>query len=382
MNKEKVAVLYGGRSAEHEISVITALQAIKAIDPLRYDVAPIYLALNGKWYTGDALFELGFYRKMPHSLPLAEETTLLPDPTIGGFTRLPDHEKIPVDICLLAFHGQYGEDGCVQGLLELADLPYTGCGVLSSAIAMNKYQSKVIVKAHGISVLPSVLITKTEAIRDLAAARRKILRTLLFPLFVKPNHLGSSLGISIATDEPSLNAALAKVFQYDESALIEPQVKNLMELNVAVLDGDPPSASVPEMPIASEGILSYEDKYLRGGSKTRGSSSSGMAGLTRVLDPPNLDSTIKHRLVTDAIRAFTLLDCSGVCRLDFMFDLDSGVLYFNEINPIPGSLAYYLWDKSEPSILCTELIDRLLQQAKERKALQRSLKKDLDFQAL
>ena len=381
MNKEKVAVLYGGRSAEHEISVITGLQAIKAIDPLRYDVIPIYLALNGKWYTGNSLFERSFYKQIPHSLTQAEEVTLLPDPTVGGFTRLPERGTIPVDICLLAFHGQYGEDGCVQGLLELADLPYTGCGVLSSAVAMNKYQSKVIAQAGGIPVLPSVLVTKPEAIRDLAAARHKILQTLSFPLFVKPNHLGSSIGISIATDETSLNAALAKVFQVDESALIEPQVKNLMELNVAVLDGDPPVASVLEMPIASEGILSYEDKYMRSGSKT-GESSSGMAGLTRVLDPPDLDSSIKQQLVTDAVQAFTLLDCSGVCRLDFTYDLDSGSLYFNEINPIPGSLAYYLWDKSEPPILYTELLDRLLQRAKERKALQRSLKQDLGFKAL
>ncbi|NGX42541.1 MAG: D-alanine--D-alanine ligase A [Chlamydiae bacterium] len=382
MNKEKVAVMFGGRSAEHEISVITALQAIQAIDPLRYEAIPVYLSLNGKWYTGDALLNRQFYKNLPHTLSQAEEVSLLPDPAVGGFTRLPNQQKIPVDLCLLAFHGQYGEDGCVQGLLELAGLPYTGSGVLSSALTMNKYQCKAVLQAHEISVLPSVLVTKTEAIDSLESARNKILKSLRYPLFIKPNHLGSSVGISMAKDERTLNAALAKVFQYDDTALVEPHIEQLLELNVAVLEGEPPIASVIEIPIASKEALSYEDKYMRGGSKTTGGQSSGMAGLTRIIDPVDIDPTLKDQLKSEAIKAFNLLECSGVCRLDFIYDLKEETLYFNELNPIPGSLAYYLWDKAEPPLLYTELLDRLLQSAKKRKAMHYSLRKNLGFHAL
>ena len=379
MTKENIAVMYGGRSAEHEISVITALQAVRALDPARYTAIPIYLALNGKWYTGSRLFDRSAYKNMPAMLSQAQEITLLPDPTIGGFSRLPDLETLPIDVCLMAFHGQYGEDGCLQGLLELADLPYTGCGVLASSLTMDKAQAKARIKGKGVPVLPGVLVTKEEAILNLAGAKERILQKLQFPLFVKPNHLGSSIGISSADDMASLDAALAKVFQYDSAALVEPQVKRLMELNVAILDGDPPITSAIEMPVASSGALSFEDKYLRGGSKTSGGNSAGMAGLTRVIDPPDLDPGVKKRVIAHALTAFKALGCSGVCRLDFSFDIDTGILYFNELNPIPGSLSYYLWDTT---LLYTELLNRLLERAKARKAMQRSLKRELGFRAL
>lgn len=382
MSREKVALMYGGCSAEHEISVITALQTMQAIDSLSYEVIPIYYALSGKWYTGDALFERKTYKNFSREVSYLEEVTLLPDPTVNGFTRLSKKGTIDVDICFLAFHGQYGEDGCIQGLLELADLPYTGSGVLSSAIAMNKYQSKIIAQSYGIPVLPSVLAKKSEAIENLKTLKEKILHSLTFPLFVKPNHLGSSIGISAATNERNLYAALAKVFQYDDAALIEPKISHLLELNAAVLDGIPPVVSVIEIPVARKGALSYEDKYLRKGTKCQGEQSAGMAGLTRVVDPVDIDPFVRKLLIDAAKKAFISLGCSGMCRLDFMLDMDKKQLYFNEINPIPGSFAYYLWEKSDPPILYTELIDQLLRQAKTRKTLQRSLKRNLGFKAL
>jgi D-alanine-D-alanine ligase len=295
---------------------------------------------------------------------------------------LPSQKKLPIDICFLAFHGQYGEDGCVQGLLELADIPYTGSSISSSAVAMNKFQSKSIVLAHGIPALPSVLATKKDSIRHLPQVQNKILNALQFPLFVKPNHLGSSVGISKANDISQLNAALAKVFQYDDQALVEPCLEKLLEINVAVLDGNPPIASVVEIPIATAGALSYEDKYLRGGSKSTGGQSSGMAGLSRIIDPVDLKTTIKEEVIALALHSFELLDCSGVCRFDFMYDLQKEKLYFNEVNPIPGSFSFYLWDKAKPRILYTELIDRLLTSAKERKSMQRSLNREFGFYAL
>lgn len=382
MKKEKIAVMYGGNSAEHEISVITALQSIQAIDSQKYEVIPVYLALNGKWYTGDELLNKDFYRRTPHSFALLQEVTLLPDPSREGFIEIPSQKTIPVDVCLLAFHGQYGEDGCVQGLLELADLPYTGCGVLSSSVAMNKFHSKSVVMAHGIPTLPSVLVSKSEVIDDLFKTREKILQTLQYPLFVKPNHLGSSIGIAKASNGEELNTALAKVFQYDDQALVEPCIETLLEINVAIMDGNPPAVSLVEIPIAIEGALSYEDKYLRGGGKVTGGQSAGMAGLSRIIDPSDLDQSIKERVINDALRSFQLLDCSGVCRFDFMLDTKHLKTYFNEVNPIPGSFSYYLWDKGDHRVLYTELIERLLENAKKRKAMQRSLNRNFGFHAL
>lgn len=377
-----LAVMFGGRSIEHEISVITALQAILALDPTKYRVFPVYLALNGKWYTGDSLLERNFYKTLPGGYEQLTEITLLPDPTIGGFTNRKTDKTFPVDRCLLCFHGQFGEDGCVQGLLELADLPYTGSRVLSSALTMSKSHTKDLLRAYDIPSLPHVIVRKEDAIADLARVKEEILTTLTFPLFIKPNHLGSSIGITKAVDHASLDQALAKVFLYDSIAIAEPYIDKLMEINVSILDGDPLKTSVVEIPIASEDALSYEDKYLKGGSKNSGSESQGMAGLTRVINPKDLDPNIKQQVITLAEKAFRALSCSGVCRFDFMVDLENDRLYFNEVNPIPGSLAFYLWDQAEPRVLYTELLDQMIERCTSQKSVQRSLKRDFGFHAL
>lgn len=377
-----LAVLFGGRSIEHEISVITGLQAILALNPKKYKILPVYFALNGKWYTGDPLLERSFYRKLPAAYSDLTEITLLPDPSIGGFKDLALNRTYPVDRCLLCFHGQYGEDGCVQGLLELAGLPYTGSRVLSSALTMSKSHTKLLLQALNIPCLPHVVVDKQEAVSDLAAVRKKILDTLRYPLFIKPNHLGSSIGIAKATDKNSLDRALAKVFLYDSAAIIEPYLDNLLEINVSVLEGDPPRSSAVEIPIASQEALSYEDKYLKGGAKSTGGSSQGMAGLTRMIDPQDLDLKIKQGVINHALKAFKELSCSGVCRFDFMLDTSTETLYFNEANPIPGSLSFYLWDRTEPKLLYSELLDVLIERCAHKSALQRSLKKDFGFQAL
>lgn len=385
--RENVAVLFGGRSSEHEISVITGLQAIQAIDPYRYNIFPIYVAPNGHWYAGKALLDKKFYRNWSDNLNKVEEVTLLPHPGHKCFSSVGKAStEIPVDICFLAFHGQYGEDGCVQGLLELTDIPYTGCGVAASAVAMNKYQCKIIVEAHGIPVLPAITVSRQEAISDLTALRKKIKSTLgltTYPLFVKPCHLGSSVGVSSAHDDQSLNAALAKAFRYDDEAIIEPCLSNLMEINIAVLDGTPPIASVVEIPIAtSGGTLTYADKYLRNATKSSESRTEGMASLSRIIDPVDLPKEIKQEVTRHALKAYTLLKCSGISRFDFMFDKDKGQLYFNELNPIPGSLAFYLLEKTDPVLLYTEVLHRMLQRAKELKFQKLALDRNIIFKAL
>lgn len=377
-----LAVMFGGRSIEHEISVITALQAVLALDPEKYRVFPVYLALNGKWYTGDPLLQREFYKTLPEGYENLTEITLLPDPSIGGFTNRKTDETYLVDCCLLCFHGQFGEDGCVQGLLELSDLPYTGSQVLSSALTMSKSHTKDLLRAYRIPSLPHVTVSKEEAIADLSAVKGEVLKTLSFPLFIKPNHLGSSIGITKAIDQPSLDRALAKVFLYDSIALVEPYIDRLMEINISILDGNPLKTSVVEIPIASEDALSYEDKYLKGGSKSSVSESQGMAGLTRVINPKDLDPSIKQQVITYASQAFRALNCSGVCRFDFMYDFEDDRLYFNEVNPIPGSLAFYLWDQGEPRMLYTDLLNQMIERCTSQKSIQRSLKRDFGFHAL
>lgn len=388
--KKNIAVLFGGRSSEHEISIITALQAVEAMDRLRYHVIPVYIDLQGKWYTGEPLLEQGFYKDLSKNLLKVQEVTLLPDPAIKGIVpvspkgRISLQDVIPVDVYFLAFHGQYGEDGAIQGLLEMANAAYTGCGVMSSAVAMHKYQCKVFLQGHGIPTLPSTVISRQDAINNLKEVQQRIFshpQLNAFPLFIKPCNLGSSIGISATHDLPSLNAGLANVFKYDEAAIIEPCITNLLEINVAVLSGNPPIASVVEIPISSNHALTYEDKYMREGGKSS-NASQGMAGLTRIIDPKDLDADLKRNVIAMAIKSFSLLGCSGIGRFDFIVDLKDGRLYFNELNPIPGSLAFYLWEKNTPPILYTHVIDRLIEEAQQRKFQRLALQRNVGFKAL
>ena len=385
---KNLAVLFGGRSVEHEISVITALQLINVLDVERYRPIPVYIAQSGRWYTGEALLNKEFYKKLPASLSQVQEVTLLPVPRIGGLTVLQPKkhgEVIPVDIYFLAFHGTYGEDGCIQGLMEMADVAYTGCGVLSAALGMNKYQCKTHLSANGIPVLPATVVHRDEGRKSLTAVRDRILSTPgleQFPLFVKPCNLGSSIGISVASDIAGLNAALVNTFRYDSQAIVEPCVKDILEINVAVLEDDEPVASVVEMPVSTSGVLTYEDKYLRGEGNKQAGESQGMASLTRVIDPKDLNAELKQAAIEYALKAFKVLGCSGVARIDFIIDSTTAQIYFNEINTLPGSLSFYLWVKSEPPLLYTELLNRIIERAEMRQRTKVALRRNEGLRAL
>ena len=389
MKKQNLAVLFGGRSVEHEISVITALQLINVIDVTQYNIIPVYIAQTGRWYVGDKLLEKDFYRKLPNSVKSATEVALLPVAGSKGLTYLSgSNDTLPVDIYFLAFHGTFGEDGCIQGMLEMADATYTGCGVLPAALGMNKYQCKIMLKAMGIPVLPAVMIDRRDAQKDLAAVRAEIMSTPgleQFPLFVKPCNLGSSIGIGVAKDEQTLNACLVNTFRYDSHAIVEPCVKEITEINISVLeDDDEITTSVIEMPVSLSGVLTFEEKYLRddGGKKTGGSESQGMASLSRIIDPPDLNPELKQAALGYAKKAFKVLGCSGVSRIDFIIDASCDKLYFNEINTLPGSLSFYLWMKSSPPLVYTELLNRIIRQAQKRQVTKLSLKRQEGMRAL
>jgi D-alanine-D-alanine ligase len=384
--KLNVGVLFGGRSVEHEVSIITGLQILKALDTEKYNTVPIYISPQGAWYTGAALLQSGVYlRFKPRDLAL-REVTLLPKPNVGGLIYLNDRKVLPIDVFLPAFHGDFGEDGCIQGLFELADIPYTGSNVAASAVAMDKYLCKSICRDHGIPVLPAVTVRKDEIQGDFVGLVRRLIKTPGlddFPFFIKPCHLGSSIGISKAYNERDFANGLVKVFRHDYVALVEPLVESMFEINVSVLRDAQGvvRASVVEVPHTESGLLSYEEKYMRGGKKGQGSV-GGMASLIRTINPVMLDSSIKNSVINMAVRAYQALGCGGAVRFDFMHDNQSGQIFFNELNPLPGSFAFYLWIESQPPLLYTELLDEIIASALRSRGVMAGLEKFIGFRAL
>jgi D-alanine-D-alanine ligase len=393
--RERILVAYGGQSVEHEISVITALQAMQSLDPTRYEVIPLYISPKGSWHTGTALFSRNFYKKWNENLSQTQALACLNTSQYPGLYPIYNQQvdlssPLLIDVALMAFHGQYGEDGCLQGVFECAGIPYTSSPVAASAIAMNKHLCKSIVSKCGLRTLPSFLLTREnvrrQGLETHAHACLKVIEAAGFnpwPLFIKPNNKGSSIGVGKASHFNELKQAMAYALRFDHEVLIEPCIDKLLEINVSVLDDDPIRVSVVEIPVASDKILSYEDKYLRGGKNKTGSTpSQGMAGLTRKIDPHDLDIHIRHQAQEWAKKAFLEIGCSGVVRIDFMLDLASGHLYFNELNSIPGSLAFYLWEQSHPRLLYPELLEKLITRAKYRKDQSLCSERQIEFKAL
>lgn len=384
-DKIRVAVLFGGRSTEHEISIITGLQALDALDATRYEAFPVYIDLDGNWYTGAPL------RKRENFLPTSETldqcvrvslsshpgAQLTPiDVATGWFARKPS--PIPVDVFFPAFHGAYGEDGCLQGLLEFIDAPYVGCGPLAAALGMNKHASKKLLMQSDVPVLPDILLDRREwdpSQAHLTVA--EILRNLDLPVMVKPCNLGSSIAISAAYDEEQLMVSLAGAFSFDHQVLVEPLVQDMYELNIAVLNDSPPRVSAIERPVREKSMLTFEDKYMKNAKKSD-SGGEGMASLQRDIEPQDVPNEIKTEVREIAIKAFQALDCRGVSRFDFIVDRATQSLYFNEVNTLPGSLAYYLWEKAEPRLAFTELLTLLIEQTRNEWKLRRSIRRRLE----
>jgi D-alanine-D-alanine ligase len=283
-----------------------------------------------------------------------------------------------VDVFVPVLHGTFGEDGCIQGLLELGGCAYVGGGVLASAAGMNKRITKIVASHAGVPVVPwlscerAVLDRGHDWLTDLAA---EVEATFGWPVIVKPCNLGSSAGVSTATSTAELIAAVLRVFEYDVEALIEPFIKNRLELNVAVAGLDVPVASVTEMPITSQASpLSFSEKYKKQGRKSIGSS-EGMAGALRILDPEDLPAEMRAAAQRYAMTVFAALGCEGISRIDFLIDADRNELFFNEINTLPGSLAFYLWSAAPHYWTITELLTRLVARAERLRAMKRGLQR-------
>jgi D-alanine-D-alanine ligase len=374
-DKQRVAVFFGGRSPEHDVSVVTGLQVLQAIDSARYDAFPIYINPAGEWLSGEPLAERRNYlpdaalraRLASVSLDASaqDQGTLIP--RAAGLFRRP--QPIHFDIAVLAFHGTKGEDGQIQGLCELANVPYTGMRTLASAVLMDKAATKRMLAGTGIPLLPHVTLERPAQglmlPRDtLAAASGKI----GFPAIAKPNHLGSSIGVAKVDDLDELAATLPQILKLDRLVILEPYVPNLVEYNVAVskISGRVRTSAI-ERPKRVEELLDFKQKYLSGGSKKSGVKqpgqlSQGMLSLTRDLNP-ELPAAAEANIRSWAERAFETVGGTGAPRIDFLSNAATGEIWLNEINPCPGSFGYFLWEAGKPPTLFTELLTGLIEEA-------------------
>ena len=380
--KIKLAVLFGGRSVEHEISVISAIQAIGAVNKEKYDVIPIYITKGNEMYVGEHIGDIEAYKNIDALLAQSTRVNLISD---GGRTLIVKYphkafSKDVIDYIDVAFpivHGTNVEDGTLQGYLQMLNLPYVGCDVLSSAVGMDKYVMKTVFKDNGIPVLDCVCVDTEDYDADPDRIIADIEGRFCYPVIVKPINLGSSIGISKARDTDSLETALSNAFGFADRVLIEPAIENLREINCSVLgDRHSARASVCEEPLNATDILSYEDKYIGNASK---SGSKGMASTQRRI-PADIPKETEEEIRAMAVKAFKVLGCSGVSRIDFMIDTAAGKVWLNEINTIPGSLSFYLWEPV--GVTYTGLIDEMISLALKRERERESITYSFDTNVL
>jgi len=350
--KKRVAVVFGSRSVEHEVSIITAVQAMNSLDENQFKAVPLYVSKEGAWFTGEALKTMDLFRDLAGLPSKAQRVQLQPFAGKATFAvqarrrglmgRGRDVDPLAVDVGLLCNHGTNGEDGTMQGMFELLGIPYTSAGVTGSALGMDKVFQKQIFAAAGIPVVPYVSFSRRTWRTSPDDCLRAAEQRLHFPMFVKPANLGSSVGITRATDHDTLRYALEVASHFDRKLLVEQAVANHREVNCAVLGNDEPIPSACEEVFSSHAFLDYDAKY-KVGYKTMVGSDSGVQKAEARKVPANLGDDLTRRVQELACRAFTTLDCRGVARVDFLID-GSGAVYVNEINTIPGALSFYLWE--------------------------------------
>ena len=352
-----VLLMYGGKSCEHDISVITGKQAAANI---KKDFHEVFVSKEGKWLLADEMKNISDFSnakkisRLPQVVLVASEKKLF---KLKGKKLLPFCE---VDAALLCFHGENGEDGCVQGLLEMCEIPYTSCGVTSSALCMDKISAKAMLKGFDFPVVEGISLEKSFFEQNFRQCESEIRQKLGYPVIVKPSKLGSSIGISVCEDENSFADAMKLALGFDDRVLVEKALTNFCDINVSVLKKDGEIfVSQAEKPASLKNFLTFDEKYLEGGK--------GMSGLKREFPFENE----KTEAIKDiAKKVYSSLNCFGVVRIDFLIDFDSGKIFVNEINTIPGSLSFYLW---KDVFGFGRLIDVLLDEAKKRTAEKQKL---------
>lgn len=379
--KTKVAMIFGGKTVEHEVSVISGIQACMAMDTDKYEVIPVYLTKDNDMYIGDGVGDIASYRDIPALLAKSQRVIMLNE---GGravmqpypMKRFGGARPVPFDIAFPVVHGTNVEDGALQGYLKTIGVPFVGPDVTSAAVSMDKYITKAVLKMADVPVLDAEVYTLADY-EDMDSLPGRIEEVFGYPVIVKPVNLGSSVGISVAKTRAELVNSLDDAFRYATRVLVEHAISKLREINCSVLgDENEAIASECEEPLHTAEILSYEDKYVnsgggkggKNGSKGgSGSKGAGMANLARKI-PADLSPEERERVRDLAVKSFKALGCNGVSRIDFMIDEETGDLYFNEINPIPGSLSFYLWEPV--GVPYKELLGRMIELAIKRQRVE------------
>ena len=350
MEKIRLAVIFGGRACEHDVSIVSALQCMDAVNAEEYEVIPVYIARDGAWYTGAPLRKLETLRKFDPGM--AGITRVYPDVTAGSGALLAVEKKkglfgggdeltvaARIDVAMPVLHGMNGEDGTVQGLLELMNVPYTSAGLVGSSVGMDKIAMKQLFRGCGFPIIDYVWLTRDEWEQDAVSVVRRVEENLRYPVYVKPANLGSSIGITRAKDAKALGEAIEVALSYDRRVIVETGIENLVEVNCSVLGFDKDvTPSVCEMPTRWDEFLTFDEKYLHGGKNGGGRSggknaAGGMETLGRKIPAPIGEEKTKE-IQQLAVEIFRALDCKGVARIDFM--LDGEKVYVTEINTIPG----------------------------------------------
>jgi D-alanine-D-alanine ligase len=375
---ETIAVLFGGRSAEHDVSIVTALASI--IKPLeltkKYRVEAVYIAKDGAWYWDEKLKDITLFtsgniqdylhKTQPTSVQFDGGMTLVKASGIAG-----RKQQRKIDVVFPAMHGTYGEDGALMGLLDMAGIPYVGCGTSAAAVAMDKVLAKQLAVANDIVVTKFLTYTKSELERELGTAVKTIVKTLTYPLFVKPAHLGSSIGISKATNDTELRNALEVAAHYDDKVIVEEAVDNLVEVTLPIIGNDRPQPALLEQPLLKpEDFFDFDTKYMQGGKKGKGKGGpQGAQGYSQI--PAQIPEEVYVRAEETGIEVYKALGCSGIARVDMLIDSKTKKVYFNEVNPLPGGLYAHNWNKAGVSNV--DLVQKLVGFAKERHAQRQAL---------
>lgn len=384
MTKPVVAVFFGGVSPEHDVSIVTGLQVLSAVDRTRYDAFPVYIDPNGHWYVGEELAQRSFYMLDDAKRAKLTHVSLNVNRSSEGRARLEPVNQpligrakaIQFDIALPAFHGLVGEDGGMQGLFEVANVAYTGMRLHAAAVCMDKGLTKTLAAALGIPTLAGRIIERPGDGRMILTREEleNAVEGIRFPAIVKPVHLGSSIGVAKVASPEELNAVLPGVFKYDWQAILEPYVPNLCEYNIAVRrhNGHIVTSAI-ERPKSTAELLDFKEKYLSGGGKTGnklgqktggGGASEGMLSLTRDINP-DLPKKAEANLRQWSSQMFHALGAHGAPRIDYLCNSQSGEMWLNEVNACPGSFGYFLWEaaQGEGRALFTAFLTQLLQEA-------------------
>lgn len=385
--KTTVAVIYGCSSVEHEVSIISAVQAMNNMSKEKYDIVPVYITKKGEMYTGEDFLNIDIYKDTGALKEKSHPVTLVNE---GGkvFLKYLDNKFLKknapkqINVIFPIVHGTNCEDGTISGLCESLRIPYVGCDVLSAAVGMDKAVFKTVLAAAGLPVLPCTLFSSSDWAASPDAVIERIESRMPYPVIVKPVNLGSSVGITKAENREELTDAIELAASFSGKILAEKAIVSLREINCSVLgDSEECEASALEEPIMHDKILSYKDKYLSSGSKSsKSGGSKGMASLGRQL-PAHLSEEKTAEIRKIAVEAFKAFGASGVCRIDFLMDCDDNDrVYVNEANTIPGSLSFYLWEAT--GVRYPELIDRLISLAFKRERKRENLMFTIDTNIL